>query len=52
MPPAADDVPVVSLDAHETTDTFGWTPKVKFAETIHRQLQWYDQHGISDVFLT
>lgn len=50
VPPAADDVPVVSLDARETTDTFGWTPKVKFAETIRRQLQWYDQHGISDVF--
>lgn len=50
VPPAADDVPVVSLDARETKDTFGWTPKIKFAETIHRQLQWYDQHGISDVF--
>ena len=50
VPPAADDVPVVSLDAQETKNTFGWTPKVHFAETIRRQLQWYDQHGISDVF--
>ena len=50
VPPEADDVPVVSLDAQETRNAFGWTPKVQFAETIQRQLQWYDQHGISDVF--
>jgi nucleoside-diphosphate-sugar epimerase len=50
VPPEADDVPVVSLDAQETKNAFGWTPKVQFAETIHRQLRWYDEHGISDVF--
>lgn len=50
VPPAADDVPVVSLDASETTKQFGWQPKVGFAETISRQLAWYDQHGVTDVF--
>ncbi len=50
VPPAADDVPVVSLDASETQRAFGWTAKVGFAETIRRQLHWYDQHGITDVF--
>ena len=50
VPPAADDVPVVSLDASETQRIFGWVAKVDFADTIRRQLQWYDEYGISDVF--
>jgi nucleoside-diphosphate-sugar epimerase len=50
VPPAADDVPVVSLDASETRNAFRWAAKVGFEETIRRQLQWYDQHGITDVF--
>lgn len=50
VPPAADDVPVVSLDASETYRAFGWKAQVGFSETIRRQLAWYDQYGISDVF--
>ena len=50
VPPAADDVPVVSLDATETSKAFGWKAKITFAETIRRQLAWYDQHGVTDVF--
>lgn len=50
VPPAADDVPVVSLDASETRKAFGWQANVSFAETIRRQLAWYDKYGISDVF--
>jgi nucleoside-diphosphate-sugar epimerase len=50
VPPEADDVPVVSLDASETQRAFGWKAKVDFADTIRRQLQWYDQYGITDVF--
>jgi len=50
VPPAADDVPVVSLDASATLAAFGWQAKVGFAETIRRQLAWYDKYGISDVF--
>lgn len=50
VPAAADDVPVVALDASETLKAFGWEAKVDFAETIRRQLAWYDKHGISDVF--
>jgi len=49
-PVGDDDVPVVSLDASETTKAFGWAAKVSFKETIYRQLAWYDQYGISDVF--
>lgn len=50
VPAAADDVPVVSLDATETTSVFGWKASVSFVETIRRQLVWYDQHGVTDVF--
>jgi nucleoside-diphosphate-sugar epimerase len=50
VPPAADDVPVVSLDASETCKAFGWKAKVGFADTVRRQLEWYDRYGISDVF--
>jgi nucleoside-diphosphate-sugar epimerase len=49
-PVGDDDVPIVSLDASETTKAFGWAAQVSFKETIHRQLAWYDQYGISDVF--
>jgi nucleoside-diphosphate-sugar epimerase len=50
VPPSVDDVPVVSLDASETQRVFGWVARVTFADTIRRQLQWYDQHGVTDVF--
>ncbi|QLQ25751.1 MAG: NAD-dependent epimerase/dehydratase family protein [Dechloromonas sp.] len=50
VPPAADDVPIVSLDPSETTRVFGWKAQVGFADTIRRQLAWYDKYGISDVF--
>ena len=50
VPPAADDVPVVHLDATETTNAFNWSAKIGFADTIRRQLAWYDKHGVTDVF--
>lgn len=45
-----DDVPIVVLDPTATNVAFQWRAKVNFVETIERQLGWYDQHGISDVF--
>lgn len=50
VPPAADDVPVVSLDPADTLRAFSWQAKIGFAETIKRQLAWYDKYGITDVF--
>jgi UDP-glucose 4-epimerase len=50
VPPAPDDVPVVSLDASETTRVFGWKANITFPETIRRQLAWYDEYGVTDVF--
>lgn len=48
--PGDDDVPVVALDPTATQETFGWRAAVSFSETVRRQLAWYDQYGISDVF--
>jgi nucleoside-diphosphate-sugar epimerase len=50
VPPASDDVPVVSLDPSKTTAVFGWTPRVSFRDTIEKQLAWYDRYGITDVY--
>ncbi|GKS84971.1 NAD-dependent epimerase/dehydratase family protein [Acidovorax sp. SUPP1855] len=50
VPPLADDVPVVCLDASKTEADFGWKCQLDFEQTIQRQLQWYDQHGVNDVF--
>jgi nucleoside-diphosphate-sugar epimerase len=50
VPPSADDVPAVVLDPSRTESVFGWRAKIGFAETIRRQLDWYRQHGVSDVY--
>lgn len=50
VPAGEDDVPVVSLDPSETLRAFGWEAKLSFADTIRRQLQWYERYGITDVF--
>lgn len=49
-PVGADDVPVMTLDASVTTAAFGWHPVYSFRDTILRQLEWYDRHGVNDVF--
>ena len=50
VPPGADDVPAVVLDPSRTGPAFGWKAQVGFRETIRRQLEWYDRHGVSDVY--
>lgn len=50
IPVGDDDVPVVSLDPGETTKAFSWAPLVDFREIIRKQLTWYDEHGVSDVY--
>jgi nucleoside-diphosphate-sugar epimerase len=50
VPPAADDVPVVALDPSESERLLGWRAQVGFADTVRRQLAWYDAHGITDVY--
>lgn len=50
VPPATDDVPVVVLEPAETERRLGWRAKVSFADTLRRQLEWYDRHGVTDVY--
>jgi UDP-glucose 4-epimerase len=50
VPPGADDVPAVVLDASVTERAFGWKPQVAFAESIRRTLQWYDNFGVGAIF--
>lgn len=50
VPPADDDVPIVSLDVSETLRAFDWNSKISFSDTIRLQLDWYEKFGISDVF--
>ncbi|MES9886960.1 MAG: NAD-dependent epimerase/dehydratase family protein [Candidatus Sedimenticola sp. 6PFRAG1] len=49
-PVGDDDVPSVVLDPSETTKAFGWQAKIDFEDTIKRMLQWYDQHGINQIY--
>lgn len=49
QPPGEDDVPALVLDPSKTTEAFGWSAAVGFEETIHRQLAWYDAHGVTDI---
>jgi len=48
--PEKDDVPIVVLDSSETEKTFQWKAKVDFKDIIIRQLDWYEKHGINDVY--
>jgi nucleoside-diphosphate-sugar epimerase len=50
VPPAADDVPAVVLDPTATERAFNWKAAVEFADTIARQLAWYDRYGVTDVY--
>lgn len=50
VPPGTDDVPTFVLDSSETTKAFGWTATVAFEDSIARMLDWYDLHGITDIY--
>ena len=50
LPAGDDDVVEVVLDPSATCNAFGWKPKFDFKEIIRRQLDWYDKHGVSDVY--
>jgi len=50
VPAGKDDIPVVVLDPRETERAFGWRAQISFKETINRQLKWYDDHGVTDIF--
>ncbi|MGH8542595.1 MAG: NAD-dependent epimerase/dehydratase family protein [Gammaproteobacteria bacterium] len=49
VPAGPDDVPVVVLDPCVTEAKLGWKARIGFRDTLRRQLEWYDRHGVSDV---
>lgn len=50
LPVGDDDVQSVVLDPSETEKAFNWQAKVDFKNTILRQLEWYDQYGVNDIY--
>jgi nucleoside-diphosphate-sugar epimerase len=50
VPPGADDVKAMVLDPAATQAAFGWKARFDFRDTIRRQLDWYRQYGVNDVF--
>lgn len=48
--PGPDDVPAMVLDPAKTIETFKWTPRYSFAQTIQRMLAWYDTHGVTAIY--
>ena len=50
VPPGPDDVAAVVLDPGATERTLGWQARVSFADTLRRQLEWYDRYGVTDVY--
>lgn len=50
LPVGDDDVQAVVLDPSETEKAFNWKAKVDFKNTILRQLEWYDQYGVNDIY--
>ena len=50
LPVGDDDVSEVVLDPSKTEKAFNWKATVKFKDTIHNQLRWYDKFGINDIY--
>lgn len=50
VPPQSDDVPCVVLDPGETSKAFGWSARVSFDDMLSKMFQWYDNHGVTDLF--
>jgi UDP-glucose 4-epimerase len=49
-PVGADDVAELVPDPSRTRAVVGWGAETDFGATIARQLAWYDDHGVSDVY--
>jgi UDP-glucose 4-epimerase len=45
-----DDVSVMILDPLETERAFGWKAKIQFGEMVNKQLKYYDESGIIEIF--
>ena len=45
-----DDIPEVVLDPSATQMTFGWKAKVDFEQMIQKQIEYYNETGIDQIF--
>ena len=50
LPVNKDDVSEIILDPSKTKKTFNWEAKVSFEDMIKKQLVWYDENGVNQVF--
>jgi UDP-glucose 4-epimerase len=50
VPVSEDDVASVVLDPSVTNEVLNWNAAVPFDKIIANQLEWYDAHGVSDVY--
>ena len=50
LPVEKDDVKDVVLDPSKTETALGWKARFNFHETITRQLKWYDEYGIENIY--
>jgi nucleoside-diphosphate-sugar epimerase len=50
VPVTDDDIPKVVLDPKKTQEVFGWSAMMSFENMIHKQLDWYDKYGVTDIF--
>mgnify|MGYP001560880788 FL=1 len=49
-PLGPDDVPSILLDPSRTAETFGWEATTELVSGIGEAVEWYDDHGVGDVY--
>ena len=50
LPVGGDDIPELVLNPSKTEEILDWKAKCSFKETIKKQLKWYDDYGITDIY--
>lgn len=50
LPTSPDDVEQIILDSSFTKKKLGWEARVSFEDMIKKQLLWYDENGVDQVF--
>ena len=50
VPVGDDDIATVILDPSYTEQTMGWRAKIRFEDSLRSMLEWYDEHGVTDVY--
>lgn len=50
VPPSLEDVARLTLDPKETYEVLGWNSIIDFKSSIRKMLDWYELHGVSEVY--